>query len=200
MIERTITQIFPKSVIKSSHPDAEWHNDNILEKISKLEMVKNTGNKTSKDNYVLNNSKFKTLRKAVQTELDLLMSKFYEQEKANLYITQSWFNVSEDDEFHHLHCHTNSIISGTMYLQTVEDDAILFTDQDLSMLRINILPTAKCPEVRLPVTKGDIVLFDSMVFHSVPKAKRKTKRISLSFNTFFTGEIGNKRELTELRL
>lgn len=199
MTERSITQMFPKPVFKMSQPEAEWHNENILEEISKLEFVKNYGNVISKNNYILNEPQFKPLRDAIQEELNLVISEYYERPEIQLYITQSWFNINEDDDHHPSHCHSNSFMSGSMYLQTGFDDAIMFSDPSINF-RINILPNSKYPEVRLPVTKGDIILFDSLIYHSVEKVKRKTKRISLAFNTWFKGTVGNPNLLTELRL
>lgn len=199
MTDRTITQMFPKPVFKMSQPDAEWHSEDILEEVSKLEFIKNAGNVISKNNYILDMPEFKSLRDAVQEELNIVISDYYERPNIKLYITQSWFNINDDEDHHPSHCHSNSFMSGSMYLQTGFEDAIIFTDPSVNF-RINILPGSKYPEVKLPVTKGDIILFDSLIYHSVERQKRKTKRISLAFNTWFNGTIGNPTTLTELRL
>ena len=52
------------------------------------------------------------------------------------------------------------------------------------------------PTMNHPVEKGDIILFDSQLPHSVDVAKRKEKRVSLAFNTFVVGELGSEDGLT----
>ena len=47
---------------------------------------------------------------------------------------------------------------------------------------------------------GDILLFKSSLPHAVDIKKGTNIRISLSFNVFLKGTIGNKEELTELIL
>ena len=53
---------------------------------------------------------------------------------------------------------------------------------------------------KLPVKKNDIVLFSSDLEHYVPKNEKDSMRVSLSFNTFLSGNFGNPDELTELEI
>ena len=47
---------------------------------------------------------------------------------------------------------------------------------------------------------NDIVLFPSSLIHGVFPKKGTNTRISLSFNVFFKGKIGNAERLTELTI
>ena len=50
-----------------------------------------------------------------------------------------------------------------------------------------------------PAIAGELVLFPSWLQHKVqPNEKATTDRISISFNTFVRGKLGNNKELTEL--
>ena len=52
----------------------------------------------------------------------------------------------------------------------------------------------------LPAKKGTMVMFPSWLEHEVRTKDHFGERISLSFNTFFVGQIGSKDMLTELKL
>ena len=51
-----------------------------------------------------------------------------------------------------------------------------------------------------PVQTGDVILFPSTLNHGVDKKKGTNTRISLSFNTFIKGKLGENANLTELVL
>ena len=53
----------------------------------------------------------------------------------------------------------------------------------------------------LKIKEGDLVIFPSWVIHSVDQNTTKNKeRISLAFNTFPIGELGNYNDITQLKL
>jgi hypothetical protein len=49
-------------------------------------------------------------------------------------------------------------------------------------------------------TTGMLILFPSSLEHMVPNVQGSTTRISLSFNTFPVGTVGEKTQLTGLEL
>jgi ectoine hydroxylase-related dioxygenase (phytanoyl-CoA dioxygenase family) len=51
-----------------------------------------------------------------------------------------------------------------------------------------------------PVNTGDVVLFPSSLVHEVPPTTSSEKRLSLAFNTFLKGYLGENKELNELIL
>ena len=51
-----------------------------------------------------------------------------------------------------------------------------------------------------PVKTLDVVLFPSSLTHRVEVKQGTNTRISLAFNTFIKGTVGNNKKLTELRL
>jgi hypothetical protein len=50
------------------------------------------------------------------------------------------------------------------------------------------------------VKTGGIVLFPSSLTHNVESVTSKDTRVSLAFNTFLTGILGDNKALTELKL
>ena len=108
------------------------------------------------------------------------------------------------NESHHMHAHSNSIISGVLYLNADRKyDSIKFHKH-------NNYQTLKFPTSNyhvfnsqswtVPVHTGEIILFPSYLSHEVSQKIGDNLRTSLSFNTYVKGIIGEKMELTELIL
>ena len=119
-----------------------------------------------------------------------------------IHITQSWFNVTVANNAHHLHNHSNSIFSGVFYIKTSKDDKLKFHKPKTNtiiwpFLEDNIYNSTTW---WIPVTVGDLIIFDSSLLHEVPALDPEYvgERISLSFNTFFTGRFGLESEKTLL--
>jgi uncharacterized protein (TIGR02466 family) len=171
--------------------------------LTNLEYDKNLGNKRSQDSYLLKNSKLTNLNKWIQTALnDHFQTTFKPKHDINLSITQSWCNKSEQNEYHHKHHHPNSFLSGVYYIQTNEDDQIEFSVESKNMFQI---PTNEFDKFNseswwLPVRQNELFLFPSWLQHRVPPVKGDKTRISLSFNTFPSGILGEELHLTELKL
>ena len=55
-------------------------------------------------------------------------------------------------------------------------------------------------DVTILVETGDLVLFPSNFIHDVPPTASKETRISISFNTFIRGNLGDETSSTALYL
>jgi uncharacterized protein (TIGR02466 family) len=203
-MEATINGIFP-TPIYTSKLNRELNKEELsFIDNTKLDVYKNEGNTTSKNNYILNNKSFKNLK----NELDLRIQDYFDKiicpaNNITPYITQSWLNYTETNQFHHKHAHPNSLVSGVFYINCHEEhDKIKFFDEKYKTIK---------PEVKtwnlwnseswwFPVKTGDIILFPSSLSHMVETKQGTNTRISLAFNTFVKGTIGINKELTELTL
>ena len=123
----------------------------------------------------------------------------------DIQITQSWCNLAPASTFHHLHKHDNSIFSGVFYIKVNMNDKIIF-HRPPSANQI-VWPVTEenifnCKTWWIPVTTGDLLIFDSSLYHEVPRltSEYPDMRISLSFNTFFTGKIGTVINKTLLNI
>ena len=166
---------------------------------------KNDGNTTSKDNYVLENKTLKNIKKDLNDRIfDYVDKVICPNNPIIPYITQSWINYTKSDQFHHKHFHSNSLVSGVFYISADKKvDSIIFykTNADetirLNVTKYNSLNSTSCS---FPVETGNIFLFQSPLNHGVDKKKGTNTRISLSFNVFMKGKIGDNSDLTELIL
>ena len=202
MIESTVNGIFPTPVYMSKlDRDLTKKELSFIDK-SKLDFYKNEGNITSNDNYILNQKVFSKLKE----DLDLRVQDYFKKvlsttDAVTPYITQSWLNYTETNQFHHKHQHPNSLVSGVFYVNCHEElDKIKFFNDGYKTIK---------PEIKdwnlynseswwFTVKTGDIILFPSSLTHMVENKEGTNTRISLAFNVFIKGTIGNNKSLTEL--
>jgi len=154
----------------------------------------NTGNITTDDVFVLENPRLSDLKKLINEALnDYLKQIYYPINDVKLLSTISWLNFTDKTQYHHKHYHHNSIVSGCLYINAKrESDCIFFTKRATGenwQLQANNYNAFNSNEFTLPVHTGDLVLFPSNLIHSVPQTDHDYTRISLAFNSFFSGEL-----------
>lgn len=204
-IESIIHLLFPIPVY-STFLERKFTSEELkgVEKYKK-ELHKNTGNVTSLNNYVLNEKPFLKLKK----EVDLIIADYFSkiinpiEKKITPYITQSWLNYTETTEYHHTHAHPNSLVSGVIYINADEkNDMIKFYKDSYQAIKIEPKEynAYNSHSWWFPVKTGQIILFPSSTTHSVEVKKGNNTRVSLAFNVFVKGTLGENRELTELIL
>ena len=165
--------------------------------------------KNKKGTYILELEKLSILKKDVMAHVQTYFEKIYAPASdCSIYLTQSWINYTEEGQQHHAHYHSNSLVSGVLYLDAnKQQDGIIFY-RPQSFYERTILIDPKPSELNefnaskwdSSVETGDIVLFPSYLKHSVDIKNGKNTRTSLAFNTFVKGTIGGTFNLTELQL
>jgi uncharacterized protein (TIGR02466 family) len=204
MIESNINGIFPTPIyISKLNRELTKKELSFVDK-SKLDHYKNDGNITSNDNYILNQKVFGSLKEDLYLRVEDYFKKVLSYTDAvTPYITQSWLNYTETNQYHHKHAHPNSIVSGVFYINCHEEfDKIKFFKEDYKTIK---------PETKdwnlynsetwwFTVKTGDIILFPSSLTHMVETKEGDNTRISLAFNVFIKGTVGNNKNLTELYL
>ena len=169
----------------------------------KKETHKNEGNITSNDNYVLENKTLKNLKEDLRKKVVDYFDKIICTSNSIIpYITQSWINYTETNQFHHRHFHSNSYVSGVFYIAAKKEvDQITFYRRGQKTFDLSVVQFTNFNSLswQCSVQTGDVILFPSYLHHGVEKKKGPDTRISLSFNVFFKGKIG-AAPLTELIL
>jgi uncharacterized protein (TIGR02466 family) len=204
MKEAVINGIFPTPIYMSKLDRELTPLELKFVEKNKKTFTKNEGNITSSNNYILNEKPFLNLKK----DLDLRVKDYFEKVISSTdavapYITQSWLNYTETNQFHHKHAHSNSLVSGVFYINCHEElDKIKFFNDGYKTIK---------PEIKdwnlynseswwFSVKTGDIIMFPSSLSHMVENKEGTNTRISLAFNVFIKGTIGNNKNLTELIL
>lgn len=163
----------------------------------------NTGNLSSDDDHILDKPELKYIKNEIVTHLKHYFDEVYApKDVVEIYITQSWLTKTEPGDFHHPHKHPNSFISGVFYVHAEgETDKITFC-RDMPAIQIMPREWNKYNSVTwwVPPSTGDILFFPSTLEHGVNKTSSATTRVSIAFNTFLKGEIGNPQEYNGLIL
>ena len=205
MTKSSINGIFPTPIYTSKlNRELTKKELSFIDK-TKLDVFNNEGNTTSNDSYILNNKIFKDLKK----ELDLRVKDYFDKiicpdNNIKPYITQSWLNYTETNQYHHKHAHPNSLISGVFYINCDEkfDKIKFFKRNNYETIKIEIKKWNLWNSENwwFPIKTGDIIMFPSSLTHMVETKQGSNTRISLAFNVFIKGKVGDNKKLTELYL
>jgi uncharacterized protein (TIGR02466 family) len=204
MIEANINGIFPTPIYISKLDRELTPLELKFVDKNKKDFNKNDGNITSNNNYILNEKPFANIKK----ELDLRVQDYFDKvispaNNITPYITQSWLNYTETNQYHHKHAHPNSLVSGVFYINCHEEhDKIKFFNDNYKTIKLEVKDWNMWNSESwwFSVKTGDVILFPSSLTHMVETKQGDNTRISLAFNVFIKGTVGNNKNLTELHL
>lgn len=172
--------------------------------ISELEMIDNSGNLMSKNDRLLNSKELSNLKIFIDKQLLIYKKNLLRMKDENdIYITQSWVNLSAPDQFHPKHKHPNSVISGVMFFDENNDGSLppIRFHRTLEMFPLEFefddLNESNSGCRSFATEQGTLILFPSLLEHDVAKNKSDKARTSISFNTFVRGAVGRREKLTE---
>ena len=169
-----------------------------LKSVKKLDYVKNHNNLRSHNGFLFKENEFLDLKNFCLEKISSVYQKYYDSGK--IQITQSWANKSDKGQWHHPHRHPNSLISMILYL-TDSDACTWFSVKNIwyepfSFLNIE-LPEPPPSELKTFVihkektTAGKLMIFPSVLYHSVDENNSIDTRYTISCNTFIEGDLGN---------
>lgn len=205
-----LMQIFPTPILICPYladysKELEWIKNHECKKENKALLAAvagGGGNRQSNDTFVLDRPELSNIRAFIEAKLHEYVANIYGYAD-KLVITQSWFNKSKKGESHHEHVHPNSMISGVWYPQIHEQmppiSFINKTQRDVA-LRVKQYNTLNSSTCMLPLKRGELILFPSNLTHSVSTNLGEEERISLSFNTWAKGSMGDINSLTYIPL
>jgi uncharacterized protein (TIGR02466 family) len=194
-----IIGLFPEPIYKENHN----FKTSILDDIKTIKFNKNHQNQISENKNILDN--YTDLKVSLQKISQNFFNEIYKPSKViELYITQSWLNLTRENQNHHLHSHKNSIISGVYYINANNnlDNIKFLNDRDFRQIYVDSdeFGTFNSQSWSFPVGTGDLVLFPSYLSHQVDNKKGDNLRVSLAFNTFIRGDLGRDDEVNRLIL
>ena len=166
----------------------------------------NIGNRSSVSSFVLDDERLSDLKEWCESCLhDYFNNVLHVKDDITPYITSSWLNSTAKGQFHHEHFHTNSIVSAVFYIDTNEGtDKIVFHKPNTNPISINVkndeFNQYNSESCSIVAQTGMLILFPSSLRHSVPSVTSDETRVSLSFNTFVKGSLGDEGKKTLLVL
>lgn len=177
-----------------------------VEFIKNLKMIKNRDNFISENLYIFNEPELKSIADVIQEALDTYAEKVMGIGQ-KLYVTQSWSLLNETNVGMHAHAHSNSVVSGSLYYDTLpEPGSRLIFDRHASYQRLQLLPQDgkanfyNTPTNMIVPKSKEVLLFPSDVNHAVEPNLSSQPRRAIAFNCFVKGKLGDYRDVTELHL
>lgn len=114
---------------------------------------------------------------------------------AELYITNSWLNISHFQQQHTLHNHNNSILSGVFYIKVSDSQPTISFNRMSTPFFLHMkakqYTMLNSTEWNIPISDNDILIFPSQCFHYVKPNLTHNKRMCIAFNTFLKGNISS---------
>lgn len=199
----TVYEIFPTAIFKTNIGRRLTNKEKKIVDDSYLKLNNNFGNRTSKNTYILEEKNFSNLKKFVMSGLKKYYKNVLKVTNCKPFITNSWINFTNMNEWHHQHNHANSYVSGVLYLNVVDDiDQIVFHKSEYLNFSFNTKETSPYNSNiwKINVQNGDLVLFPSHLQHDVPFRIHNSTRISLAFNSYFRGVVGEDYKLNKLTI
>ena len=204
-----IYNMFPVPVYQTHRNlDLDSTEEKDLDDIIEEGLRKNAENSRSINDYVFN-TKLKNIKEFCEEHIKKYVKEIINpKEELDFYITQSWLNVTKPGESHQDHSHANSIISGAFYIETDVGQTINCYDPNQREKKgsITIHPQEianfwNANIMTFIVKKNMLLLFPSWLKHGVKPNEQQTKDvISISFNTFVRGNLGQRENLNQLIL
>lgn len=171
--------------------------------IKNLKRISTQNNYVTENQYILELPELSNLKKWIQKNIDIYFFEFLKVKDIDeIYITQSWSNITQYKQNHHSHSHPNSVISGVMHFN--DDDAKLnfYSEKKNFPLNFNYkeLTIYNSESWGWPTKKNTLFLFPSTLNHDVDTQEINKDRISLSFNTWVRGSVGKESSSTLLQI
>lgn len=203
--------IFPTMLTRSRAP-ASIVNDSLFKKVFDIEWKDHLGKQPannngllSKSNYVLEDFDFlEDLKVWLDVQVINAFDKWGLVNTATPYITQSWFTKTYSGQDIHRHNHPNSLMSGVVYIKANKNSDHLFLSKPYVYQTLNFITQQEnefnSQTVKCTVESGDLIMFPSNLEHWFNHVEHNDIRISLAFNTFIEGYLGDEVRLTHLPL
>lgn len=106
--------------------------------------------------------------------------------RRNIFMNQSWFNITDKGEGQNFHQHCDSIISATYHYKTNEEDGEIVFKNPIPFASLGLFPASMigaCKEqVGVRPKEGQLIMFPGWLEHKVIENPTDHRRISIAAN------------------
>ena len=146
--------------------------------------------RTRKFNNLLLHPEFKEVNEWAQKCAEDFLTNVLQIEYEEFFFTESWLNISGKGGYQKIHNHSNSIISGTLYLKSEKDHPPL----EFKKQKMEFEPFISLTEhyergnpnttstLGFPCTQDTMLVFNSHLYHGHDASQVESERIGLSWN------------------
>ena len=150
------------------------------------------------DKQVLNHDICAPLKEQVQARVDEFLLDYYKLRfDGKFFVHRSWVLQHQSGHSAGAHSHSNSILSGVLYLDVPEksgeiqfnkpDNYHNWINTDTLRFMVNEWHEYNCDAWRIPPQAGEMLIFPSHLKHQITVNATKESRWSLSFDCFLEG-------------
>ena len=182
--------LFPTGIVQPYTAPKSFMNTLDFSKFTFEKFDGQTKLRTQKFNNILLHPEFKEVKEWIQECAEDFLDNALEMEYEEFFFTESWLNISSKGGYQKVHNHSNSIISGTLYLKSEEKHPPLeFRKQKMEFEPfISLTEHYKkanpntASTLAFPCTQDTMLVFNSHLYHGHAANKLESERIGLSWN------------------
>ena len=182
--------LFPTGIVQPYTAPKSFMNTLDFSKLTFERFDGQTKLRTQKFNNILLHSEFQEVKAWIQECAEDFLENALEMEYEEFFFTESWLNISGKGGYQKVHNHSNSIISGTLYLKSEEKHPPLeFRKQKMEFEPfISLTEHYKkgnpntASTLGFPCTQDTMLVFNSHLYHGHDANKLESERVGLSWN------------------
>ena len=135
-------------------------------------------------------SGFEEVKSWVEECANDFLTNVLEMEYEEFFITESWLNISEKGGYQKMHNHSNSIVSGVLYLKSLPEHPGLQFKRPASEMQPFISLTEHysrgnphtATTLGFPCTQDTMIVFNSHLYHGHDESKVESERVGIAWN------------------
>ena len=182
--------LFPAGMVKQYHTPKPFMNGLDLSRFTFEKFKGQTKLRTEKFNNILLQPEFKDIRIWVEECARDYLDDVLQMEYEEFFLTESWLNISGRGGYQKIHNHSNSIISGTLYLKSEKNHPPL----EFKKQKMEFEPFISLTEhykkgnpntastLAFPCTQDTMLVFNSYLYHGHGASQVESERIGLAWN------------------
>ena len=182
--------LFPTGIVQPYTAPKSFMNTLDFSKLTFERFDGQTKLRTQKFNNILLHSEFQEVKVWIQECAEDFLENALEMEYEEFFFTESWLNISGKGGYQKVHNHSNSIISGTLYLKSEEKHPPL----EFKKQKMEFEPFISLTEhykkgnpntastLGFPCTQDTMLVFNSHLYHGHDANKLESERVGLSWN------------------
>ena len=182
--------IFPSGIVKQYFTPKSFMDDLDLSRFTFEKFKDQTKLRTKKFNNLLLQPEFKEMKVWVEECAKDFLDNALKMEYEEFFITESWMNICEKGAYQGIHNHSNSIISGVLYLKSepkhppLEFKKMMLPQEPFISLTEHYKKgnSFTAPALAFPCTQNTMIVFNSYLYHGHDESVLEEERIGIAWN------------------
>jgi len=179
-------------------------------KAEEFSRMSNNSGDLSNDRFILSQIRYQKLANEIMRHVDIYTrDELAINAKIKFKFTNSWLVRHHKGDHSHKHSHSNSVLSGIVYLDVSPETGNIHFEK--SQTYVNLFPLCldldfdeynnmNAREIVLVPKNNQILIFPSHLEHTVMRSKSDRLRYCLAFNLYPQGSIGMDKKLSNLEI